>query len=225
MIQHGDTSVAQARDGQAGGLIDLMRVIAVQHHDHLSRMGTQSPEQSAGDAIRDDHGQARVDAQGDLRAPACDALHDGADLPVREQQRIATGQNQLAKLGLAEQPIDIIQALLRGDRVVAIGVVTPETIAAVDRALSAHQQQSPAVILAQHPRRARIVRRLSERIAGEGRIRVLFSARREHLQQQWVPRIAWPHARGKRARDAQRKVPLGFGRKGQGVDGKVHGSG
>ena len=46
------------------------------------------------------------------RAPACDAFHDRADLPVREQQRIATGQNQLAKLCFAEQPIDIIQTLL-----------------------------------------------------------------------------------------------------------------
>ena len=225
LIQYGDTGIAQARDGPAGGLIDLVRVIAVQHHHDLRGVGAQSPEQTAGNALRDDHGQARVNAQGDLRAPARDPFHDRGDLPVRQQQWIAAGKDQFAKRRLAQQPIDVIQALPRGNGVLAVGVVAPETIAAVDRAVSAHHQQGPAVVLAQHARRAGIVRHLAEGVSGEGRIRILFSARRKDLQQKGIARIAGAHARGKRPGDAQGKVPLGARREGQGGDGQAHGIG
>ena len=134
--------------------------------------------------------------------------HKFRESVVVDQERVATGENHLMDRRICLDRFErCLDPGLRG-ATLRVGKLTAEAVAAVDRAATGRQQKHTAGILLHEPRRRQRTL-LLQGIDGEACHMRPFSRPWQHLQQQRIVRVAWPHPGDEPPRHEQRKITGG----------------
>jgi len=214
LVEQQHAGLAQSHAGSVHRSVEFVGVVGVQHQHLLQRQGCQPREQVIVDARRQHDGQTGMDAQPLHMRDAGQAVGEFREFGGGQRQRIAAGEDQLVDRGVLPQVIEGLPPLPGGGDLLAIRKMAAETVATVDRATAAGDQERAAMVLVQQARR--LARgQIADRIGDEARRLVPFGQLRQNLQQQWIARIAMSHACGKGTRHAQGETGV--------VHGQPHG--
>lgn len=208
LVQHRHAGPAQQSDSGGDLRVQLIGVIDMQYQAGLEA-GAGQPSQALGiDAGGNDHGQAGMHAQAHQMGDRSELFGQPGEQGIAGGEGIAPAENDFGDRCVATDVVERFLPAGAPRRVRGVVEMTAETVAAVDGARRAQDQQHTARILVDQPR-DRVGGALFQRILAVPGGGTHLGACRQHLQQQWIAGIAARHTRNVGAWHAQRKLRTG----------------
>jgi hypothetical protein len=186
----------------------------------LAGVSLAQPVQQFGiNALRQDNGQARVDAQSAQMRNFRQGSGQLGQFRGCQRQRIAAGKDDFIDVCRLAQVVDGFPPLAARGRLLGVREVPPEAIATVDGTGSGCDQQGTPGVLVQQAR-AHAGIHVAHRVRTVVRGFQQFGGRRQHLHQQGIARVAPLHPGNESARHAQAKSRIAVGQQGVGLSFK-----
>ena len=204
LVEQQRAGTAQPGDGFDGVVLELLRVVHMQHHGHAPRQAAQPVDEPCVDARGQHDGVAGVQAQ---RAQVRDVRERSAERMqacIAERQRVAAAQDQLLDRRVGGDRRDGFAPASGVVLLIVVRELPAEAIPAMHRAGAGGDEQGTTAVFMEQTRCPARIGFLQRVAAASGRV-LKFLGHRQHLAQQGIGRIAATHTRHETARHPHRE--------------------